>query len=532
MDSKPVLVRPFQVALLCLLVLATSAERALARSAADPVELQRNGIAKIDRWLDHVLSTGDAATTQNDLAEAQVDLQTSYTVFVERQDPGSAAWSSIKLADIQRYHNQWSSAISIYQDAIKLAEAAKRTDYQTKALSGLAFSEMQAGSMDAAADHAAEAAGLGAHCGNTTFYFDALDRAGEIEAKRGNIAAADDYFERALSMRNQIQDRRLIYQMFWDRGEGYLDDARSCDYKRGYDICYGLLKLAQANYQKSQAIAQERGDLYFVSIVGDSLQTVEATRNSIQRAQSQDQTLAADSRFHPNGSKDVLVNEAFAPGSLAPGDLALAENAVADLRGWLTRMQQQGLMVQDLNPTDLYIQGLLAEAKGDSSAALAKYLEAVQLLAQDRRSLRDEQARSTFLEDKMSYYYSPAQILLQQKRVGKAFDLFEQSRSRALADLLASRPLTMGSAQERALFSELLTQRAKIAALQKKLFNLSGGPDRDANGKSILDLEAEIATLQQDFKSLETKDRPRIAEAEQSNVFKAGDAQNSSARSR
>lgn len=505
MDSKPVFVRPFQVALVCLLALATAANRALAQSAADPVELQRSAIAKIDRWLDHALSTGDAATTQSDLAAAQVDLQTSYTLFLGRQDLGGAAWSSIKLADIQRYHNQWTSAIPIYHDAIKLAEAAKRTDYQTKALSGLAFSEMQAGSMDAAADHAVEAAGLGAHCRNTTFYFDALDRAGEIEAKRGNIVAADEYFERALLMRDQIQDSRLIYQLFWDRGEAYSDDARSCGYKRGYNTCYDLLKLAEANYQKSQAIAQERGDVYFVSIVGDSLQTVEATRNSIQGAQSQDQTLAAKSMFHPNSSKDVLVNELFAPGGLAPGDVALVENAVADLRGWLTRMQQQGLIVQDLNPRDLYVQGLLAEAKGDSSAALAKYLEAVQLLAQDRRSLRDEQARSVFMEDKMSYYYSPAQILLQQKRAGEAFDLFEQSRSRALADLLASRPLTLGSPQERALFSELQTQRAKIAALQKKLFDLTGSPDQDANGKSILDLEAEIATLQEDFKSLETK---------------------------
>jgi CHAT domain-containing protein/tetratricopeptide (TPR) repeat protein len=505
MDCKHGFNRPFHVALLCLLALATEGGQAPAQSAADPVELQRNAIARIDRWLDHVLSTGDAATTQSDLAEAQAGLQTSYSLFLARHDLGGAAWSGIKLGDIQRYQNQWKSAIPVYQDAIKLAETAKRMDYQTKALSALGFSEMQAGSMDAAVDHAAEAARLGAHCGNVAFYFDALDRAGEIETKRGNIFAAHDYFESALLMRDQIQDSRLIYQLFWDRGEAYLEDARACDYKRGYDVCYELLKLAQADYQNSRAIAQQRGYLYFASIIGDSQQTGEAIRTSIQRAQSQNQNLAATSMFNPKMPKDVLVNEAFAPGPLAPGDLALVENAVADLRGWLARMQQQGLIIQDLNPTDLYVQGLRAESKGDSSAALAKYLEAVQLLAQDRRSLRDEQARSAFMEDKMSFYYSPAQILLQQKRAGEAFDLFEQSRSRALADLLASRPPTLGSPQDRALFSELQSQSAKIAALQKKLFDLTGSPDRDENGKSILDLEAEIAGLQQDFKSLELK---------------------------
>jgi hypothetical protein len=182
MDYKHGFNRPLQVALLCLLILATEAGQAPAQPAADPVELQRNAISRIDRWLDHVLSTGDAASTQSDLAAAQVGLQTSYSLFLARHDLGDAAWSGIKLGDIQRYHNQWKSAISVYQDAIKLAEAAKRTDYQTKAVSGLAFSEMHAGSMDAAVDHAAEAVRLGARCGNIAFYFDALDRAGEVEA--------------------------------------------------------------------------------------------------------------------------------------------------------------------------------------------------------------------------------------------------------------------------------------------------------------------------------------------------------------
>ena len=250
MDTKHGFNQPFHFALLCLIALAMESVHAFAQPATGPVELQRNAIATIGRWLDHVLGTGDAETTQSDLKAAQADLQTSYSLFLARQDLGSAAWSGIKLGDIQRYHNQWKSAISVYKDAIKLAETAKRMDYQTKALSSLAFSEMQAGSMDAAADHAAEAARLGAHCGNISFYFDALDRAGEIEAKRGNTFAAGDYFERAFLMSDQIQDRRLVYQLFWDRGEMYLDDARSCNYKRGYDVCYELLTMAQADYQR------------------------------------------------------------------------------------------------------------------------------------------------------------------------------------------------------------------------------------------------------------------------------------------
>ncbi len=505
MESGPTTRRLFFLTLLGLLALAAAPRPACAQVSGDPLQLQKSGISRIDHGLDHVRTTGDAVSTRDELATAQVELQTSYVLFTQRQDPAGAAWSAIKLGDIQRYVNQWGQAIPAFQNAIKLAELAKRTDYQTKALAELAYSELKTGSMDAAADHAREAVRLGADCGSKAFYFDALVTAAELEIKRSNLTAAADYLDRALAMKDQIVDKQQLYLGYSDRGDVYYQNAKACDYKGDADVCSQLLQLARDSYQKAQAIELERGYRYFAGLTQSFLQEVDALQAMIQGSQKQNQRLVDKTMFNPKEPKDVLVTEYFAVGGATPQTLALVETAVKEVKDWQASTQRQGLAIPDLNPDDFWIQGSLAEMKDDSNTALAKYMQAVQLLEQDRRKLSDEQARSKFMDDKIGYYYSPALILLQQKRYPEAFALFEDSRSRAMADMLASRPLSLGSPQERTLFSDLQLQRTAIAALQGKLFNLTGSTDRDQNGKQIANLEAQIAGLQEKYRLLEAR---------------------------
>jgi tetratricopeptide (TPR) repeat protein len=193
------------------LVLATALPPVFGQAGNDPQHLQKDGIAKIDHWMDHVVRTGDAKSTVSELAAAQSELKASYDLFLKRQDFASASLSAIKMADIQRFVNQWGQAVPIYQIAIGLAQTANRTDYQTKGLARLAYSELQLGNTDAAGDHIREAVRLGVNCGNKDFYFEALDTAGQIEVKRGNLAAAGEYLDRALAMSGQIDDKRQLY---------------------------------------------------------------------------------------------------------------------------------------------------------------------------------------------------------------------------------------------------------------------------------------------------------------------------------
>jgi tetratricopeptide (TPR) repeat protein len=328
----------------------------------------------------------------------------------------------------------WLQAIATCQNAASLAEQAHRTDLQAKALALLAFSEMRDGSVDDAARDAAEAVRLGENCGNKAFYFDALDAAGEVETKRDNLAAANDYLNRALAISEQVGDKFQLYNRYVDRGEVYYEDALGCNYKQGYDVCYRFLQLSQDNYMKAQAIAQARGYTFLAETVGSFLQHVDVRRVMTQRAPSNNQKFAAMPTFNPKQPKDVLATEYFTFGGADPGTFSLIDGAVRETEEWRMRMLQRGLDVPDLNAAHLYLQGSLAKLKGDLNTALAEYLQAVQLVEQDRRKLRDEQARSAFMEDKLDYYYSPALSLLQQKRYAEAFALFEQSRSRATAD--------------------------------------------------------------------------------------------------
>jgi len=465
--------------------------------------------------MDYARRTGDAKSTVNELEAAQSELQASYDLFLKRQDFAGASLSAIKMGDIQRLVNQWRKGVPIYQAAIELAQRANRTDYQTKALARLAYSELKLGDTGSAGDQIREAVRLGVNCGNKVFYFEALDVAGEVEVKRGNLVAAGEYLDRALAMSGQIDDKQQLYLGYADRGDIYYQLALKSDYQRNFDVYYKSLELARADYQKALTLTRELGYDFFSQLFQGLVKGVDDRKALIQKLQSSDQTITTTKLFSPQKPSDVLVTEQFTSGAWDPAMFAPIERADNELKDFQAHMQQQGLFLQDLNPSDLFVQGQLAEMKGHNDAALATYQRAVDLLEKDRRKLRDEQARGAFLEDKIEFYYRPALLLLDRKQYPEAFELFERSRSRTMADLLASRPLTLGTTQERILFSQLQTAKINVAAQQEKLFNLTGSQNRDQNIKQIAQLENQIADLQQQYDNIEiriAKEAPKLKE--------------------
>jgi CHAT domain-containing protein len=136
------------------------------------------------------------------------------------------------------------------------------------------------------------------------------------------------------------------------------------------------------------------------------------------------------------------------------------------------------------------------EMRGQHDAALAFFLKAVDTLERDRRALRDERSRGTFLEDRINFYYAPIQQLLDRRRHAEAFDLLERSRSRALSDLLATRTLGLERPEERKLYAELTLLRTSIGNAQTTLFELVSGPDAVRSAPQINSLQAQIRTLE------------------------------------
>jgi CHAT domain-containing protein len=492
----------FARGLACFLVLAPVS---LAFSQRDDraLGLQSDAVARISRWRDYVRRTGDARGTLSELSTAQAELSAALNRFLQIKDYADAAWSAFNLAEILRSLNQFEQAIPIYRQADDLAQKARRADYETRALARMAFSEMRVKQLDAAADHAQKAVSLGPNCGNPDFYFDALLTAAEVETTRGNLPAASDYADRALALIDQLHDKQQVYLAYGDRGDVYYQKAISYDCQKQPDVCLQLYDRAKADYQSAQSIAQKLGYTFLAQNYAQELQTAEGQSAIVKQRWPATPALPAG-MFEPKQPKDVLATETFAAGAADPAALTLIKHAVQVLDNQNASYQRQGLLVQDLSSTDYSVRGQLDEMSGDNQAALTQYREGIRLLEQDRRNLKDENARSSFMDDKLDSYYYPALLLLQQKRYSEAFSLFEQSRSRTIADMLFSRDLNMGMPTERDLFSRLQTQRTAIAARQQDLFSLTASAARDQNGKKIADLEREIQDMQQQYQQLES----------------------------
>jgi hypothetical protein len=122
------------------------------------------------------------------------------------------------------------------------------------------------------------------------------------------------------------------------------------------------------------------------------LQSTDAKRQQNQGRYLQNVLATTSSIFHPKKASDVLVNPRFTPGP----DPTRQTQIESLIRTLLPNMNYADI-------TSLYVRGMSAEMKGDNDAAIVSFMKAVDLVERDRRNLRDEQNRGTFLEDPLTF---------------------------------------------------------------------------------------------------------------------------------
>ncbi len=147
----------------------------------------------------------------------------------------------------------------------------------------------------------------------------------------------------------------------------------------------------------------------------------------------------------------------------------------------------------------------MSEMRGDNDAALASYVRAADALDRDRRTLRDDTSRGTFAENRINFYYAAVQQLLQRGRNAEAFEMVERSRSRALADLLASRRPGFSHSQEQTLYGDAAVLRTKIADDQDEELELASRPDAAKSAARLNELQNQIRTLDGEYRDLVTR---------------------------
>lgn len=512
------------IALLTATLVLTLAVPAVA-GAADAEGLQKQGIQKVNEYLDYMRRTGDVNSMLPELLWAQAQLRLSADAFLAEQNPAGAALSFLKLGDIERWQNHWDAARSLYSRALELAKEARNAKYQAQALTQLTRTELLGkGDLGAAAERIGQAIPLAAASANQDCLFDALDEAANLEIKRGNLNAAADYLDRALALKDQLQDKSLAMYGYADRADIFYQRGGKCDYDTHFSVCDDAFQRAHDDYLQASNLARASGFDFMADQMHKLMENVDAKRHLIQTQgrYSGDVMEKTSGVFHPKKASDVLVNPHFTPG---PDPQRQAQLDVL-IRAAIPNIDAAS------DPTGLYVQGLSAEMKGDNEIALADFKNAVALIERDRRNLRDEQSRGTFLEDKITLYYAPVLLLLDLKRNAEAFDLMERSRSRAMADLLSG-SLAMRTPLERDLFSHWMKLKEDIALQQKKLFEMNSQRDRGKRADDIADTKARIAELEEQSAKAQMNiaaKAPRLGKLTESSSISLTDTQMSAKR--
>src|SRR2546425_3601109 len=366
-------------------VVVFAQEVALAGPQDDPGALQKQGIERVNQYIDRFRRTGDRSALLPQLQQAGRELRESYNGFTATRDLAAAALSVITLGDIERMQDHWNPARALYSRAQPLAVQAHHPGYQARALTGLARTELSGGgNLSAAIDRLTDAIRLATAAGNKDYLFDALDFAAQVESGRGDLAAASAYLDRCLALRGEVDDKAKPLYGYLDRADVYLKRAEKCDYERNFDGCYSALNLARADYEQALRRAQELGFSFLAQDTRGFLQELEQRRALIRSQQGFQGRISAAALFHPKQASDVTINPHFLPGP----DSALLGPMEAMVR------QQPGL-INSTDPRGAYIDGMLQQLRGNDDAALAAFLKAVELLERDRRNLRDEQDRKS-----------------------------------------------------------------------------------------------------------------------------------------
>lgn len=485
------------------LALATSS----LRGQSGALDLQAQAIARIDATIDHFRRTGDLRVPN--LVQAGQELEASNQELEARRDWSALALGVTKRGHVSRIQGQWQEAIALYERAERAAVQANNVVRQADALAWRAFAESSGRNYGAALTNATRAVGLAEKTSDRDVLANALDILGTVQVAQRDLAGAAETFNREVTVAAEAKQPATSYYAFLSRSDLHLKRAERCDFENDFEQCYAAADRARADLQQALSIARRLGYLALARQTEEFLTNVEARRALIKSRESS-AGIAKANLFHPTEIGDVLVTERFLP---TPGPLPPALTAILAESRQLQRTAARFGLAGDAR--DIYVEGIAHEMTGNHDEALKRFLMAVDAIEMDRRTLRDERSRGTFMEERISFYYAAVQQYLERRQYGPAFQLLERSRSRALADLFASRTGGLGASSEQKLFADLTVLRTQIANAQSQVFEMVSATPTDAVRKEIAALQNRIRTLEAEHQRLTARiarESPRLGE--------------------
>ena len=478
-----------------------------AWAQGDPLALQKSAIQRIENLISHYRKTGDYQPRHPDLATAETELAQSNRMLSARGDWSALSLGLIKKGTVYRMQSRWTEAIATYQQAHEAAKKAKHVNYQADALAWLALTEHSSRNFGQAFTDATLAVRIAEGGDDKDVLARALDILGTVQISQNDLAGAADTLNREVAVAAQAKDPIDPYFAYLNRADVFLKSGERCDFQREFEPCYEALDHARADLTQALSIAQKLGYGGLAHQTEEFIGNVEARRVLVKSQERTHQTMQKG-EFHPKVPGNVLVSQNFVapPGPVPP-------QLIEMYRQSKRLAQQAGGFADIVAVRSLFEEGLMNEMQGNNDAALSNFLKSVAVLDQDRRALRDERSRGAYLEDRIGMYYAPVLQLLERQRYAEAFELFEHSRSRALADLLASRTLGLGRAAEQKLYAQSSALQTRIADAQGKLFELASQTDAAKSAAQMSTLQSQIRTLEAEYQKVAARmatEAPRL----------------------
>ena len=143
--------------------------------------------------------------------------------------------------------------------------------------------------------------------------------------------------------------------------------------------------------------------------------------------------------------------------------------------------------------------------------ALRFYLQSIEVVEQQRRSISSDASKIGFVGDKQALYESVVDLLVRQGQPAKAFEYVERAKSRALVDLLAERQDIAPQAQGgQANAAATLKQ---LASLERRYQVLTPGLEEHARLRGAMSaLEDDLRQKTPELASLVTVEAPPAAD--------------------
>jgi len=491
-----------------LLILSATVSAAQTPQPNDPLELQKRAVARIDSVIDRFRRTGDTRLQVSELVQAGAELSASNRALAARQNWSALAFGRIKEGHVHRLQGQWAEAIALYQSAQEAATRGRDVVRQSDALAWRALAESSRRNLGPAVSIATQAVQLAETTSDKDILARALDVLGSAQIAQLNLVGAGETTNREVVVAEQATDPTAAYFAYLNRYDVYRKLGEQCDYNTSFDACNQAYDRAKADLEKAVSIVRRLGYAGLVQQTDGMLRNLADRRALSQVQQSHSRAVTNTAIFQPKKAGDVLVTERF-----ASGPQQVTPELLATVQSQKQLQQQLGRIVPVNESRDAFTDGVLAEMQGNNDLALGHYLKSIDALERDRRSLRDEAGRGTFAADRINFYYAAVLQLLDRRRFADAFVTFERARSRALADLLASRKLALARPEEQRLYADSALIRSQIADAQSRLLELASEPDASKNATRLTSLNGQIRALEEQYRQASSRiatEAPRL----------------------